>query len=297
MQRKCCNATKSSRWNPFALWETGKIEIGFVLLPGCHMGPSVAVVVVAAGRGIRAGGTVPKQYRPLAGEPMIRASLSLFSWHGEIGAVQTVIHPDDKASYEAAAVGLRLLPPVLGGATRQASVRAGLEALSGRAPDIVLVHDAARPFCSTELVFARRPGRCRIRRRIPALEVTDTIKQVDADGHVVERSTRAKLRSVQTPQAFAFPALLEAHRRAAKEGREDFTDDASARRMGRPHGFGVFRARRNVKMDHRRGLCARRGAAGRKPAGPSHRHWLRRACLADGDHVWLGASRSRTTAG
>ena len=92
--------------------------------------PSVAAVVVAAGRGLRAGGDLPKQYRELAGEPVIRSSLSLFAWHGQIGAVQPVIHPDDRGSYEAAAKGLRLLPPVSGGATRQASVRAGLEALA-----------------------------------------------------------------------------------------------------------------------------------------------------------------------
>ncbi|MEI8152376.1 MAG: 2-C-methyl-D-erythritol 4-phosphate cytidylyltransferase [Hyphomicrobiales bacterium] len=116
------------------------------------MGPSVAAVVVAAGRGLRAGGGLPKQYRDLAGEPVIRSSLALFSWHGQIGQVQAVIHGDDRGSYDAAAKGLRLLPPVLGGASRQASVRAGLEALNARPPDIVLVHDAARPFCSAELV-------------------------------------------------------------------------------------------------------------------------------------------------
>src|SRR6185437_10466924 len=106
------------------------------------MGPSVAAVIVAAGRGLRAGGQLPKQYRNLAGEPVIRSSLALFAWHGEIAAVQPVIHPDDRGLYETAARQLRLLPPVSGGATRQASVRAGLEALSQRAPDMVLVHDA-----------------------------------------------------------------------------------------------------------------------------------------------------------
>src|SRR3981081_3400271 len=116
------------------------------------MGPSVAAVVVAAGRGVRAGGNLPKQYRELAGEPVIRSSLALFAWHGQIGAVQAVIHPDDRASYEAAAQGLRLLAPASGGASRQASGRAGLEAPSAHPPDIVLVHDAARPFCSAELV-------------------------------------------------------------------------------------------------------------------------------------------------
>src|SRR5688572_17325353 len=179
------------------------------------MGPSVAAVVVAAGRGVRAGGSLPKQYRSLAGEPVIRSSLSLFAWHGQVGAVQTVIHPDDRANYEAAATGLRLLPPVAGGASRQASVRAGLEALSARAPDIVLVHDAARPFCSTELI-SRAIAACeKTGAAIPAIEVTDTIKRVDADGHVAGTVDRAELRAVQTPQAFAFPALLAAHRKAA----------------------------------------------------------------------------------
>ena len=191
------------------------------------MGPSVAAVVVAAGRGLRAGGDLPKQYRKLAGEPVIRSCLSLFAWHGEIAAVQAVIHPDDQASFDAAAAGLRLLPAVPGGATRQASVRAGLEALSARAPDIVLVHDAARPFCSAELVSRAIVACAATGAAIPALEVTDTIKRVDAGGHVTGTLDRAQLRAVQTPQAFAFPALLEAHRRALKEGREDFTDDAA----------------------------------------------------------------------
>lgn len=191
------------------------------------MGPSVAAVVVAAGRGLRAGGHLPKQYRDLAGEPVIRSSLALFSWHGQIGAVQAVIHGDDRAAYEAAAKGLRLLTPVLGGATRQASVRAGLEALSSRAPDIVLVHDAARPFCSAELVSRAIAACGETGAAIPALEVTDTIKRVDAGGLVAGTIDRAQLRAVQTPQAFKFSALLDAHRLAAQEGREDFTDDAA----------------------------------------------------------------------
>jgi 2-C-methyl-D-erythritol 4-phosphate cytidylyltransferase/2-C-methyl-D-erythritol 2,4-cyclodiphosphate synthase len=192
------------------------------------MAPSVAAIVVAAGRGLRAsGGDVPKQYRALAGEPVIRASLSLFAWHGEIGSVQPVIHPDDRGPYEVASAGLRLLPPVLGGATRQASVRAGLEALSARAPDIVLVHDAARPFCSSALVSRAIVAGVESGGAVPALEVTDTIKRVDSDGRVAGTVDRAELRSVQTPQAFAFQPLLDAHRRAQMEGREDFTDDAA----------------------------------------------------------------------
>jgi len=191
------------------------------------MTSSVAAVIVAAGRGTRVGGDLPKQYRTLAGEPVIRASLSLFSWHGEIGAVQAVIHRDDVAAYEAAAKGLKVMSPVFGGVTRQASVRAGLEALSANSPDIVLVHDAARPFCSSSLV-SRAIAACKeTGAAVPGLEVTDTIKRIDADGLVTGTVNRAELRSVQTPQAFAFPALLEAHRKAAAAGRDDFTDDAA----------------------------------------------------------------------
>jgi 2-C-methyl-D-erythritol 4-phosphate cytidylyltransferase/2-C-methyl-D-erythritol 2,4-cyclodiphosphate synthase len=191
------------------------------------MMPSVAAVVVAAGRGLRVGGDMPKQYRQLAGEPVIRSSLSLFAWHGEVAAVQAVIHPDDRGPYEAASSGLRLLPPVLGGTTRQASVLAGLEALNPRMPDIVLVHDAARPFCSSSLVSRAIVACAESGAAIPALEVTDTIKRIDPDGRVAGTVDRAPLRAVQTPQAFDFKPLLDAHRRAVMEGRDDFTDDAA----------------------------------------------------------------------
>jgi 2-C-methyl-D-erythritol 4-phosphate cytidylyltransferase/2-C-methyl-D-erythritol 2,4-cyclodiphosphate synthase len=191
------------------------------------MAPSVAAVIVAAGRGTRAGGDFPKQYRTLAGEPVLRTTLSTFAWHGEIGAIQTVIHDDDRALYEAAASGLRVLSPVVGGATRQISVHNGLEALSAKAPDIVLIHDAARPFASAELVSRAIVACGATGAAIPALEVTDTIKSVDKNGHVTGTVDRSTLRSVQTPQAFKFASLLDAHRRAAKEGRDDFTDDAA----------------------------------------------------------------------
>jgi 2-C-methyl-D-erythritol 4-phosphate cytidylyltransferase / 2-C-methyl-D-erythritol 2,4-cyclodiphosphate synthase len=255
------------------------------------MGPSVAAVVVAAGRGTRAGGNVPKQYRQLSGEPMIRASLALFSWHGQIGAVQAVIHPDDRAFFEQAATGLRLLPPVMGGATRQASVRAGLEALANRAPDIVLVHDAARPFCSTELVSRAIAAGVQSGAAIPALEVTDTIKRVDAGGQVVGTVDRAPLRAVQTPQAFAFTALLEAHRRAAKDSRDDFTDDAALAEWAGLK-VAVFAGESgNTKLTTDEDFA--RADARRVASLPD----LRTAtgydvhAFADGDHVMLGGVR------
>ena len=112
------------------------------------MAGTVAAVVVAAGRGLRAGGGVPKQYRPMPGGTAIQRSLATFSGHGEIALVQPVIHPDDQNAFQRSSAPFQLLPPVFGGATRQDSVRAGLEALAARKPDIVLIHDAARPFAS-----------------------------------------------------------------------------------------------------------------------------------------------------
>jgi 2-C-methyl-D-erythritol 4-phosphate cytidylyltransferase/2-C-methyl-D-erythritol 2,4-cyclodiphosphate synthase len=252
------------------------------------MGPSVAAVVVAAGRGLRVGGSLPKQYRELAGEPVIRSSLSLFAWHGQIGAVQAVIHPDDRGSYEAAAKGLRLLAPVAGGATRQASVRAGLEALRDRAPDIVLVHDAARPFCSAELV-SRAIVACReTGAAIPALEVTDTIKRVDTSGRVDGTVDRTSLRAVQTPQAFAFPALLEAHDRAAKQGREDFTDDAALAEWAGLKVATFPGESGNVKLttDEDFGKAEARRIASLADLRLGNGYDVHAFC--DGDHVWLG---------
>jgi len=190
------------------------------------MRPSVAAVVVAAGRGLRAGGSIPKQYRKVAGEPVIRPSLRLYAAHSEIALVQPVIHPDDDALFVAACEGLAVLPPVPGGATRQASVRAGLEALVPCSPALVLVHDAARPFASSALV-SRAIAAAASGAAVPVLPITDTVKVVDDEGRVQQTLDRSRLRIVQTPQAFAFALLLDAHRRAAAQGHDEFTDDAA----------------------------------------------------------------------
>jgi len=255
------------------------------------MGPSVAAVVVAAGRGVRAGGSLPKQYRHLAGEPVIRSSLSLLAWHGQIGAVQTVIHPDDRANYEAAASGLRLLAPVAGGASRQASVRAGLEALSARAPDIVLIHDAARPFCSAELVSRAIAACGETGAAIPALEVTDTIKRIDAGGRVAGTVDRSELRAVQTPQAFAYAALLDAHRKAAKEGREDFTDDAALFEWA-GHKVAVFEGESgNVKLTTDEDFAKAEARRIASLADLRLGNGFDVHAFGEGDHVWLGGLR------
>jgi 2-C-methyl-D-erythritol 4-phosphate cytidylyltransferase/2-C-methyl-D-erythritol 2,4-cyclodiphosphate synthase len=158
---------------------------------------------------------------------MVRESLRVFTTHPEIHVVLPVIHPDDGARFAAAAAGLELATPVPGAATRQGSVRAGLEALAKEAPEIVLVHDAARPFTSAALVSRAIAAASAHGAAIPGMPVTDTVKLVDAQGTITATLDRAAMRTVQTPQAFRYATLLDAHRRAAAAGRDDFTDDGA----------------------------------------------------------------------
>jgi 2-C-methyl-D-erythritol 4-phosphate cytidylyltransferase/2-C-methyl-D-erythritol 2,4-cyclodiphosphate synthase len=187
----------------------------------------VAAVVVAAGRGTRTGLDYPKQYKVMGGSPMVRESLRVFTTHPQVDVVLPVIHPDDGARFAAAAEGLALATPVLGAATRQGSVRAGLEALAKEAPEIVLVHDAARPFTSAALVSRAIEAASAHGAAIPGMPVTDTVKLVDAQGTITATLDRAAMRTVQTPQAFRYATLIDAHRRAAAAGRDDFTDDGA----------------------------------------------------------------------
>lgn len=192
-----------------------------------QMQPRTAAIIVAAGRGLRAGPGGPKQYRSLGGRTVVTHALNAFCSHADVGWVQPVCHADDATMFAAAAEGLRYLPPVPGGATRQASVFAGLRALATVAPEVVLIHDAARPFVSAA-VIARAIGAANgTGAAIPTIPVADTIKQVDASGRVVGTPARANLRIAQTPQSFRFDKILAAHERAARDGRDDFTDDAA----------------------------------------------------------------------
>jgi len=187
----------------------------------------VAAVVVAAGRGVRAGGELPKQFRQIGGETLFRRALLSFVEASDVDIVQPVIRAEDVDIVRALTRDMDILSPVFGGATRQASVRAGLEALEARRPNVVLVHDAARPFASAELISRAISAAKQTGAAVPALPVTDTVKRIDSAGIVEATLERESLRLVQTPQAFAFPALLEAHRRAAAQKRENFTDDAA----------------------------------------------------------------------
>ena len=209
----------------------------------------VAAIVVAAGRGERAGGGVPKQYRPIAGEPIIRPTLRAFLEHPRIDVVQPVIGSGDADDYDRATAGLKnLRTPVMGGATRQASVRAGLEALVPAAADLVLIHDAARPFLTPGLIDRAVMAGKSTGAAVPGIAITDTVKAIDAGARVAETLDRARLRMVQTPQAFAFGLIVEAHRRAAAAGLDSFTDDAALAEWA-GHPVSVFDGEAgNVKL-------------------------------------------------
>jgi 2-C-methyl-D-erythritol 4-phosphate cytidylyltransferase/2-C-methyl-D-erythritol 2,4-cyclodiphosphate synthase len=186
-----------------------------------------AAIIVAAGRGLRAGSGGPKQYRSIGGRTVISRAMEPFCCHPQIFAVQPVLNADDAAMFNEAVGGMRYQPPANGGATRQASVRAGLEALAGQSPDIVLIHDAARPFVTAAVISRAIDAAGLTGAAVPAIPVADTIKLIGDSGHVEATPERARLRIAQTPQSFRFDVILDAHRRAAREGRDDFTDDAA----------------------------------------------------------------------
>jgi 2-C-methyl-D-erythritol 4-phosphate cytidylyltransferase/2-C-methyl-D-erythritol 2,4-cyclodiphosphate synthase len=153
--------------------------------------------------------------------------MEAFCRHPQIFAVQPVLNPDDAAMFNEAVSDMHYQPPANGGSTRQASVRAGLEALAGQSPDIVLIHDAARPFVTAAVISRAIDAAGLTGAAVPAIAVADTIKLIGDTGHVEATPERARLRIAQTPQSFRFDVILDAHRRAAREGRDDFTDDAA----------------------------------------------------------------------
>ncbi len=177
----------------------------------------IAAILVAAGTGTRYGTPTPKQFTQLAGRPVLHWAAASLLPH--IHLLQPV---GDAAPIDAALAGLDHLPPVPGGATRQQSVRAGLEALASHAPDVVLVHDGARPLIPDGIIPALIAALATHRGAIPAVAVADTLKRAEA-GVIIETVPRAGLWRAQTPQAFHFPTLLAAHQAPAHPGA---TDDA-----------------------------------------------------------------------
>ena len=174
---------------------------------------TTAAIIVAAGRGLRAGAGLPKQWRPLAGRPVVAHALAAFAGMARV----LVIHPDDRALAESVADGALI---VEGGATRAASVRAALEALAGSGVTKVLIHDAARPSASPDLIARVVAALDHAQGAAPALPVTDAL-WTGADGRVTGTRDRNGLFRAQTPQGFAFDAILAAHRAHAGEAADD----------------------------------------------------------------------------
>lgn len=206
-------------------------------------------LVVAAGRGSRSGADQPKQYCPLGGKPLLRWSLEALLRHPGIDAVRVVIHADDETAFRNAAQGLDIGQPVIGGATRQDSVRRGLEAIAAEGnAERVLVHDAARPFVTHALIDRLLAALEDAEGATPALPVVDTLCREQPGGLQGDAVARDGLWRVQTPQAFRFEALLSAHRAAAEAGDDSFTDDTGVLKA---HGHEVALVRgdeRNIKV-------------------------------------------------
>ena len=195
-------------------------------------------LIVAAGRGSRFGGPLPKQYALLAGQPVLRHTLEAYRSARQITGLSVVIADGDEPHYAAAVAGLDLPRPVTGGASRQQSVLNGLEALAGNAPDFVAIHDAARPFVRPVDIAAclEAASTVGIDGAVLGVRLSDTIKRTGGDGAVVDTIPRANLWRAQTPQIFRYTSLLKAHREAATLGQSEataLTDDAAvAERAG-----------------------------------------------------------------
>jgi 2-C-methyl-D-erythritol 4-phosphate cytidylyltransferase/2-C-methyl-D-erythritol 2,4-cyclodiphosphate synthase len=184
--------------------------------------PRITALIVAAGSGSRTGGDLPKQFRLIRGQPMLRHSFAALVNHPQIDSVYVVIGADQEESARAALAGLTSANFVSGGDTRRASVANGLEVIAEKGePDFVLIHDAARPFLSERVIddlidaLLHSPG------AVPALPVVDSLARGDVA--LSETVERENLWRIQTPQAFHFDAILNAHRGWK---RAEPTDDA-----------------------------------------------------------------------
>jgi 2-C-methyl-D-erythritol 4-phosphate cytidylyltransferase/2-C-methyl-D-erythritol 2,4-cyclodiphosphate synthase len=248
-----------------------------------------AALIVAAGRGTRAAGQVPKQYAPLAAEPVLAHTLRAFLDHPAVTLALVAIAEADRTLYEQAVAPAhpKLAAPALGGETRQRSVLNGLRALLPHAPVHVLIHDAARPFVARGVIDRVLAGLERAPGAIAAVPLADTLKRADAGGLIAATLPRAGLWRAQTPQGFRFADILRAHEAAAAAGRADLTDDAAvAEWAGIPVQL-VDGSEANVKLttaeDLAMAACALAPAFGEVRTGQGfdvHR-------FAEGDHVWL----------
>ena len=238
----------------------------------------IAVLIVAAGKGVRAGTGLPKQYERLGGVPMLRRTAQAFDGY----AVQVVIGPGQDELAAAALAGLGLPAPVTGGATRQESVRLGLEALAKDAPDFVLIHDAARPLISRkvtqDVVKALEAG---ADGALPMVAASDTLRRKDADGRWTLVS-RDNLYRAQTPQGFVYDKILKAHRAHAQE---DVTDDVALAEMAGLKVEMVEGEEKNIKVTRKEDFALAESLLGSGDVRTASGYDVHK--FTDGDHIML----------
>jgi len=258
----------------------------------------VIVLLVAAGRGLRAGGDLPKQYQNLLGRPVMAWTLDAVRAALPDCRVQLVIHPDDVELYEQVIASLphppnllpNLLPWVAGGASRQASVRAGLAAIGALCKDAkyVLIHDVARPFLTSTLTSIILSKLLTYNAIIPCLTIFDAVKRIDPDGRLLEDIDRAQLRRIQTPQAFAFDLISSAHQKAFAAGHDDFPDDAAVLQWA-GHPVHVCEGEAdNMKLTTAEDFALAESQLLNQRADIHIGQGFDVHAFGEGDHVWLG---------
>jgi len=261
---------------------------------------SIAVIVVAAGKGERAGtdgNAIPKQYRPVAGQPVMARTIGAFLAVPAVTWIVPVIHPDHAARFAALApADPRVMAAVHGGPTRQASVLEGLKTLAPLRPDIVLIQDAARPLVRRELIESVAAALGDHDGALPTLPVTDTVKRSLDGRDVVATEDRRQLFAAQTPQGFRFGQIFSAHMRAATVRRE-FTDDAEIAEWAGLRVAMVAGDRDNIKITHPEDFRrAQRIIEGDRTVETRIGTGFDVHPFAPGDAVWLGGVRIPHTA-
>jgi 2-C-methyl-D-erythritol 4-phosphate cytidylyltransferase / 2-C-methyl-D-erythritol 2,4-cyclodiphosphate synthase len=244
----------------------------------------IAVLIVAAGKGVRAGTGLPKQYERLGGVPMLRRTSQAFDAisSDQRWAVQVVIGPGQDELAATALAGLGLPTPVTGGATRQESVRLGLEALARDAPDFVLIHDAARPLISRkvieDVVKALEAG---ADGALPMVAASDTLRRKDADGRWT-LVPRDNLYRAQTPQGFVYDKILKAHRAHAHE---DVTDDVALAELAGLKVEMVEGEEKNIKVTRKEDFALAESLLGCGDVRTASGYDVHK--FTDGDHIML----------
>lgn len=253
---------------------------------------SIVALIVAGGRGLRFGQDIPKQYLALAGKPVLAHTLEAFASSRKIDRLIIVIHPDDEklANGALSEIKNKNKPLLLtyGGETRQESVYNGLQSiLSSGGASLVLIHDAARPFVSAELIdHAIRAGQ-KFKAALPGLPLSDTIKETDTDGFVTHTPDRSVLRAVQTPQSFDFDLILKAHEEARKQQVVNVTDDGALIEWFGEKVFIYEGSTDNIKLTYKEDLDRMEQRMEKAMITRVGNGFDVHAFTA-GDHIWLG---------